>query len=665
MPPQHARRSPRLGAPILARYFLGSYVAVAIATCPFLLNSWRTGAFAGFYSASVFLSYSAFYLLPAVLVTGSAYLLSRAFRSSGKARKSLTVAAYGCALVLVTLVDFALVVDAIVMREFGFHLNGFVFNLVTTPGGIESIGLGETLGRTCSLVIFGLFCLQCAIFWAAQRPGIEQGRLGPKAYVYLVPALLLVSAGEHLTYILGDARSDSEILAQANAFPLYRASTARKFLRKWGLEVGRDDDLQRVEGDASPLDYPRHAIELAPTTQPFNVVWLVGESLRSDALTPEIMPATYGLSNRAWSFQRHYSGGNGTRMGVFSMFYGLTGPYWFSFLDERRGPVLIDVLKDENYQMHVSTSARFSYPEFDRTVFARLANQDLHDSAYDYYSESLDKGWKNDRKHTGEIVDFLKTRDRSRPFFVYMFFESTHYRYYFPEEEAVREPYLKDMKYAALGGGDPQLLHNRYLNAAHHLDTQIARILAGLVEAGNLEDTIVIITGDHGEEFMEKGRRGHNSEFHDEQVHVPLVLWVPGDSPHRVDSLTSHVDIAPTLLPLLGVKNPPQDYSLGHDLRGGEDRDYVVIADWSRIAILDRDYKLTIPVGGSGILEKTQLTTHDDVAIGDVARAFGVVRPKLAQVMSGLNRFRTGFIPPGGAEALREVGCSTPQDGNR
>jgi len=626
---------------VLHRYFLVSYALVAIATIPFLYGSWRSGVVPGLYSVTLFLAYSGFYLLPALVIIGACYLLLCGFRTPTVARRTRNAVVVTLAVSLVALVEFALIVDSIVVRDFGFHLNGFVLNLVTTPGGLESMGLGETLPVTCAIVIGGLLAVQYAGLRLARSRRFRSW-LRPRNAWILAVALVFVSVGEHLIYIAGDVRSDSEILSQARAFPFYQPKTARKLARKWGLESKRGDrQVASVADDESPLAYPRRPIEVDVPAHPLNIVWLVGESLRFDALAPDIMPRTWALSERASAFKQHFSGGNGTRMGVFSMFYGLHGPYWFSFLNERRGPVLIDVLRDQNYQMSIHTSARFSYPEFDRTVFFRVPDRDMYDSADTYYSKSMDRGWKEDAKHTDEIVDFLKTRDPQRPFFVYMFFESTHYRYYFPDGTAVREPYLEDMSLAALGTNyTPELLYNRYLNAAHHLDSQVGRILEALDETGDSANTIVLVTGDHGEEFMEKGRQGHNSEFHDEQVHVPLVLSVPGGSPRRVDGLTSHVDIVPTLLPMLGVTNPPEDYSLGHDLLANSRRRYVVVADWSRIAVIDADHKLTVPVGGNGMLETTALTTHDDTAVGDFTGAFKAVRPELSRVMSELVAFR-------------------------
>src|SRR6185295_13035902 len=99
--------------------------------------------------------------------------------------------------------------------------------------------------------------------------------------------------------------------------------------------------------------------------------------------------------------------------------------------------------------------------------------------------------------------------------------------------------------------------------------------------------------GDHGEEFMEKGRWGHNSEFTEEQTRPPLVVWIPGTGSSVVDEMTSHLDIVPTIMPFLGVKNPRSDYSQGGNLLDPAGREFVILADWSRLAYFDREYKAT------------------------------------------------------------------------
>ena len=124
--------------------------------------------------------------------------------------------------------------------------------------------------------------------------------------------------------------------------------------------------------------YPAGKIETINPKNPLNIIWLVSESWRADTFTDEIMPNTVAFAKNASRFDYHYSGGNGTRMGMFTQFYSLYGNYWFPFLSERKGPVLFDVLQIQDYQFSMYTSAKFTYPEFDKTIFSSLPKEVLH-----------------------------------------------------------------------------------------------------------------------------------------------------------------------------------------------------------------------------------------------------------------------------------------------
>jgi arylsulfatase A-like enzyme len=86
----------------------------------------------------------------------------------------------------------------------------------------------------------------------------------------------------------------------------------------------------------------------------------------------------------------------------------------------------------------------------------------------------------------------------------------------------------------------------------------MARLLAGLSQLGLAERTLVVFTSDHGEEFGEHGWKGHDETLYEEVLHVPLILRAPGLVPAgvRVPRQVSLVDLAPTLLELLGVTPP-------------------------------------------------------------------------------------------------------------
>ena len=247
-------------------------------------------------------------------------------------------------------------------------------------------------------------------------------------------------------------------------------------------------------------------------------------------------------------------------------------------------------------------------------------------------------GWQHDRQNVSRLLDFLYKRQPDRPFMTFMFFESPHARYYFPPESVIRKPYLDDFNYATMNlKRDIGLIKNRYLNSCHHLDSQYGRILKYLEEKKLLDSTIVILTGDHGEEFMEKGRWGHNSTFNEEQTRVPLVLWIPGETPRRVERMTSHMDIAATLLPLLGVTTQPEKYCLGSDLLGPETKPYTVMGDWSTLAYVDKGYKATF--GYTGISMNPKVTTRNDIIVDNTGTFYQTHREALLETMKELTRF--------------------------
>ena len=103
-----------------------------------------------------------------------------------------------------------------------------------------------------------------------------------------------------------------------------------------------------------------------------------------------------------------------------------------------------------------------------------------------------------------------------------------------------------------------------------YVDTLVDRLLAGLRERGLAESTLVVFTADHGEDLYEHNRYFfHSPSMYSSSLHVPLVLSWPGTLPAgtRTDHLASLVDVAPTVLSLLGLPSPSA--FLGKDLLPG------------------------------------------------------------------------------------------------
>jgi uncharacterized protein len=625
---------------LLPPYLALSYLFLLLNTSVFLSQIERGGIIPLLFTIAVYLSYTFLYILPVILILeGMKVILFLPFLASllNKIHIHPQWLLYIPAVLLTWFLQVLIFADGFIFRFYSFHINGFVWNLVFTPGGIESMGGDTASFLTFSAIVVAFLVVQalllvvllylnpirwfCLDFFSRRRL--------TRALISLLVLMVLQS----VTYGVSKLYAFAPVLTTSDVFPLYQPLTFNKLAKAIGIKPKEKAEFRMKMKDIR-LHYPLSPIKVKPGHKQYNIVWLVAESLRADMLNPEIMSETWAFSEKAVRFENHYGSGNGTRQSLFSMFYGLYGNYWFSFLNERRGPVIMDVLLREGYQMQMFSSANFSYPEFDQTIFAQIPRKLLHDMK----ELPPGLGWQRDRENVTRMLDFIEKRTPERPFMTFMFFESPHARYYFPPESAIRKPYLEDFNYATMNlKRDIGLIKNRYINSCHHLDSQYGRVLKYLEENGLLDSTFVILTGDHGEEFMEKGHWGHKSTFNEEQTRVPMVLWVPGVSPRRVDRMTSHLDIPATVLPLLGVTTPAEHYSLGLDLLGSQAHKFTILADWDTIAYVDKEYKATF--GYTGLSTNPKVTTTNDAIVENPGVFYQSHKPALLQVMKELTKF--------------------------
>lgn len=443
---------------------------------------------------------------------------------------------------------------------------------------------------------------------------------------YLCSSLVVVMLSQASWYAWADYRYDRSILQVADRVIWYVPVTAQHLFEQMGISAQRPNDVYDMSAGGGDIDYPELDAKL---TSPYNIVWLVAESWRADMLTPEIMPETWAFAQKSNRFINHYSGGNGTRMGMFSQFYGLYGSYWFDFLNEGRPPVLMELLRRNQYSLKAYTSSRFSYPEFDKTIFARLSDDQLQS-----YTEGA--GWERDRKNVSDMLTYIESA--GDPFFSFMFFESAHANYYFPPESVIAPDYLEDFNYLTVDIEENiERIRARYINATHHLDSQLGRVFRSLEESGKLDNTIVIVTGDHGEEFMEKGRWGHNSTFSQEQIRVPLLVHVPESTGRVHRGMTSHLDLPATVLALLGVDADPSTYSYGNNLLGADfSRHYAVVSDWHGNTLVTPDVKLIFSKKGASYAD-VATDLHDGPV--DLAQTGLDYRSALGKFANELQRF--------------------------
>jgi arylsulfatase A-like enzyme len=95
-----------------------------------------------------------------------------------------------------------------------------------------------------------------------------------------------------------------------------------------------------------------------------------------------------------------------------------------------------------------------------------------------------------------------------------------------------------------------------------YVDGLVGEMLAELEDLGLSEKTIVILTADHGEALFEHGYIGHNTQLYEESIRVPLMMRLPGFAPRRVTPLVELVDLAPTVLELMGLGDHPASFDM-------------------------------------------------------------------------------------------------------
>ena len=151
-------------------------------------------------------------------------------------------------------------------------------------------------------------------------------------------------------------------------------------------------------------------------------------------------------------------------------------------------------------------------------------------------------------------------------------------------------------------------LFSLYDGAVAQTDEILGMLLDGLEERGRLNNTIVVITADHGETLGEGGLFfNHDSNLYEPTIHIPLVIRVPGGEPGEVESPSRNIDLLPTLAALAGFEVPAEvDGENLVPLLDGTERDLPVFAE-TRPKAPSRDAYWRYPIRVPGVPGKVRM----------------------------------------------------------
>jgi membrane-anchored protein YejM (alkaline phosphatase superfamily) len=497
-----------------------------------------------------------------------------------------------------------MVLDTLVFAENRYHLNVLTFVTLEPP----------TWAFLALYFLLGVVIESMLAVWAWRRTALP---LSPRVRWSLALALGSCFVVGHLAHAWAEPHYYVPVTAFSRYLPLYSPLKLTGLLSRLGLVDryrARERGLVAALGRAPDreLNYPLAPLRCDPRPPALNVLLVVIDGMRADALTPAAAPRLSEFARDAIRFDGHFSGGNSSRSGVFSLFYGLPATYFEAFYDFARPPVLMDMFRQYDYQFGLFSSSPVyrAVVGLDRTALARVPNLRL-DTGSPYPGSA-----GRDRSLTEEWYDWLQRRDPAHPFFGFLYYNAA---------VAVEPPDGYPPVTSVASSAPAQVRrHARYLSAVHFVDSLVGSVLDDLGRRKLLDRTVVIVTSDHGIEFDETGQgfKGHGTAFSDYQMRTPLVLRWPGRPPGRIERRTSHNDLAPTVLTeLFGCTNPPSDYASGYSLFAEKQWDWLVARSRTDYALIEPERVTIVYSSGYEIRDRAYRLVRDPTLPRDGLRA--------------------------------------------
>ncbi len=372
-------------------------------------------------------------------------------------------------------------------------------------------------------VVTGLLALLSA--WEVRS---EIGRLRP---TWSPPNRLKLAAALSVTLVAAVFAGSQARRSQTIRFAAWERTTATaQFLRLSPVSLRSRATVvgERVDAEADLPPLPP-----GPRRPDADVIIITVDALRADHVgafgyarrptTPHIDQ----LAARSVRFSRAYAQAPHTSFSVASM---LTGKYF---------PTLARLAPAEVHDPIASVLRQYAWRTagfYPPAVFFVDAQKLKAYADSNFSFEYVKFEYLEAQKRVDQVIRYYEI-EKPRRSFVWVHFFEPH------------EPYVAHPEFP-FGGGDM----DRYDSEIAYADAAIGRLLAYIRD--QRPGTIVILAADHGEEFDEHGGRYHGSSLFDEQVHVPLLMSIPGVSPRTVDRPVELIDITPTVLGLLDIPVP-------------------------------------------------------------------------------------------------------------
>jgi len=444
--------------------------------------------------------------------------------------------------------------------------------------GVAGAARGTTpSARTAALVTLAVGALADTVLWLASthvpaHPTVVRVLRNAVFGLTLDGAWVsLASAAGAAALVLAGGRMLARVPLGASARRLV-AAAALGAVALFGVAAHGRSGARADVGGAVPAPRP---VAGAPGDRP-NVILISIDSLRADHLgcygyPKPTSPRIDALAASGVRFDTVWSTTSWTLPAHVSMLTGRTllahGVREFRDTIPPSVPLLAELLRRAGYATAGVVAAPFLSARYG---FAR---------GFEHYDETAMSGshaasWRGatSPKTHAAATAWLRDRNRRRePFFLFVHYWDVHYDYDPPPPyDTMFDPSYRGalsrvdfISNPAIHPGmdrrDLEHVLALYDGEIRYTDEHVGRLLDLVDELGLRERTIVVLAADHGEEFFEHGRKGHERTLYEEVLRVPLVVSWPGRiAPGQVvGTPVGIVDVAPTILDLAGVPAPP------------------------------------------------------------------------------------------------------------
>ncbi len=276
-----------------------------------------------------------------------------------------------------------------------------------------------------------------------------------------------------------------------------------------------------------------------------NIYFFVIETLRRDFINEETAPILTQFGKENLDFPSSFANANWTPLSWFAIFHSDFPFHWAAMRDAWvGGSIPLQILKQIGYKIWVYSSADLRYFHMDRAIFGEKRN--LADRIEEhFFNRNLEPCDRDAACITSFERDVKKHGERGNLYL--FFFDGTHSEYSFPKDFPLKfQPIAKQIDYLTLTQKEIEPVKNRYRNSIAFMDSLMGRFFECLKRENLYESSVIVATGDHGEEFYEEGAFFHGTHLNPYQTQVPIFLRLPGKK-DTVENAT-HIDLFPTLL---------------------------------------------------------------------------------------------------------------------